>query len=278
MENIINQDLFKDYQTFIYPIIVCIFIIIFFYRRAKSNFSIIHRILLFILGREESKNSNNDLINDVLEIEKFNFYYNTNAYTLKQKKKFEKWIREYEIDYRLISKLGSSFNIEDLKISTNKIHSRCFFFVIIMLYGACLGGTISLLPNIVELATKDSALLKLNESKKWYWINNQEAEKFVFWSDKTVNISKEKCNKDNYNTDITESDIKIVCNILTTNEDNINKFIIQSIKEQQVLAYIILFSLLFFFIYFGLNIYKVGIIIDANEMIRKKMDNKKHKN
>ncbi|WP_277870330.1 DUF6216 family protein [Actinobacillus lignieresii] len=43
--------------------------------RAKSAFSITHRLLIFIIGKDKTNNEKGSLINDIIEIEKFNFYY-----------------------------------------------------------------------------------------------------------------------------------------------------------------------------------------------------------
>lgn len=107
---------YSDTIYYIFILIIILFIIFYYKYRAKSAFSIIHRLLIFIIGKDKSNNDKNSLINDIMEIEKFNFYYKTNAVSLRQIQKFEKWVRKYELDYRLLSKLKGEFDIEELNV------------------------------------------------------------------------------------------------------------------------------------------------------------------
>lgn len=269
MNNIINLDIIEHYSSITYlfiSIFIIILAILLFRKRSRSGFSIRHKILVFILGKEKSQISKNDLINEIFEIEKFNFHYNTNAYSLRHKENFENWIREYEIDYRLIQKLGNKFDITELKISQKPISKR-LLFPIIIIYSLFTTSILAFLPNIIELVHKDSALLKFTESKKWVWVNPKVSEELVFWINTPSKITIEMCQENNKQIDInlTHSEIQAICDIMI---DKKNKnFLSKTIKEQRFL-FIILFTLLLIIFYFvSCKIYKTFIIVDANKMI-----------
>ena len=89
MENIELLSFFDDYQIKLFVIVFFILLTVsgyFFYiTRAKSNFSILWRFILIVLGREKGNSKKNELIDEIIKIEKFNFYYNTNAISIRQK-------------------------------------------------------------------------------------------------------------------------------------------------------------------------------------------------
>ncbi|MDF5911358.1 DUF6216 family protein [Morganella morganii] len=68
--------------------ILCLSITIglFYYirKKSKSGFSVVRRIWRVCIGFNYK--DKNDFINDILEIEEFNYYYNTSAVSKRQKK------------------------------------------------------------------------------------------------------------------------------------------------------------------------------------------------
>lgn len=86
--------------------IIAILLLTFLYyvkRKAQSGFSIANRIFMLFLRNKERNTK--ELIDEIIDIERFNFYYNTQAISLRQATAFETWIRKYELDFRIISKL-----------------------------------------------------------------------------------------------------------------------------------------------------------------------------
>ncbi|WP_353428180.1 MULTISPECIES: DUF6216 family protein [Enterobacter] len=98
--------------------IIALLLLFFLYyvkHKAQSGFSIANRIfVLFIRNKERNRK---ELIDEIIDIEHFNFHYNTRATSLRQTTAFETWIRKYELDFRIISKLKHMLDIESLKIT-----------------------------------------------------------------------------------------------------------------------------------------------------------------
>ncbi|MEG5334493.1 DUF6216 family protein [Enterobacter ludwigii] len=99
-------------------LIIALLLLSFLYyvkRKAQSGFSIANRIFVLFLRNKERNTK--ELIDEIIDIERFNFYYNTRATSLRQTTAFETWIRKYELDFRIISKLKNKLDIEHLKIT-----------------------------------------------------------------------------------------------------------------------------------------------------------------
>ncbi|HHQ6578270.1 TPA: DUF6216 family protein [Serratia fonticola] len=105
-----------DNKFILFPSIFIFMILSLYYikRKAKSGFSIVNKFWAFWLGYK--KENKHDFINEIIEVEKFNYHYNTDAVSLKQKKKFEDWIKKYELNFRIIAKLKRNLIIDTLKI------------------------------------------------------------------------------------------------------------------------------------------------------------------
>jgi hypothetical protein len=143
--------------------------------KARSGFSVANRILVLCMG---SRKKNRSFFDDVMEIERFNFLYNTNALSISQIEKFESWIKKYELDFRVIPKLRKCFDIEKLKIKKFKSLTCVTLSVFsALLFLAVLGLSV--------VAIKPSALIKItNEDSNigWFWLNRHEAMEYNFWA------------------------------------------------------------------------------------------------
>lgn len=240
----------SEYLNIISTIIILIIILIspcYFIKRTGSSFSLLHKTSFLIL-KNFKKTLRNDLINEILEIERFNFLYHKNAISLEQKNKFENWIRKYSLDFRLITKVGKLLDMESLKL---KRYKKKHVLSIILLFSLFSLITLVSSPILISLINKDSVLLKF-ENSSWFWINQYEAKQYKFL-DQEKNIwviTPETCQK---NVIISEDILsqeyqKIICNAFTDQDDI--RYISKSIKDQKyssifltiLLLVIILFS------------------------------------
>lgn len=213
-------------------IIILIIILIspcYFIKRTGSSFSLLHKTSFLIL-KNFKKTLRNDLINEILEIERFNFLYHKNAISLEQKNKFENWIRKYSLDFRLITKVGKLLDMESLKL---KIHKKEYAvsIIIFLLFSLI---TLASSPILISLINKDSVLLKF-ENSSWFWINQYEAKQYKFL-DQEKNIwviTPETCQKNIViSEDILSQEYqKIICNAFTDQDDI--RYISKSIKNQK---------------------------------------------
>ena len=245
-------------------IIILIIILIspcYFIKRTGSSFSLLHKTSFLIL-KNFKKTLRNDLINEILEIERFNFLYHKNAISLEQKNKFENWIRKYSLDFRLITKVGKLLDMESLKLKSHK--KEYAISIIVFLLSSLI--TLASSPILISLINKDSLLLKF-ENSSWFWINQYEAKQYKFL-DQEKNIwviTPETCQKNIIiSEDILSQEYqKIICNAFTDQDDI--RYISKSIKNQKYSS-IFLTTLLLIIISFS---YKEMSKLDNNFKCRK---------
>lgn len=245
-------------------IIILIIILIspcYFIKRTGSSFSLLHKTSFLIL-KNFKKTLRNDLINEILEIERFNFLYHKNAISLEQKNKFENWIRKYSLDFRLITKVGKLLDMESLKLKSHK-KEYAVSIIVFLLFSLI---TLASSPILISLINKDSVLLKF-ENSSWFWIKQYEAKQYKFL-DQEKNIwviTPETCQKNIViSEDILSQEYqKIICNAFTVQDDI--RYISKSIKNQKYSS-IFLTTLLLIIISFS---YKEMSKLDNNFKCRK---------
>lgn len=267
---------FQKYSSVLYYIFTpaMILLIVMYYKfRAKSAFSITHRLLIFIIGKEKTNNDKNSLINDIIEIEKFNFYYKTNALSLRHKQEFERWVRKYELDYRLLSKLKEGFDIEKLSVrnvpSIRKLLGViiCFFIIFICF--------LSFLPILINLSIGNSALLEFKNNGEIYWVSHHEARKFsysdIFYTTKNRSneITFRYCEENKEEINISKNNLNVICSVFVNEEDKV--FLDEIIKEQHIFFRYLIFILTVALYVFINYIFRLTNARDAYNMIRRKV-------
>ncbi|WP_034949036.1 DUF6216 family protein [Erwinia oleae] len=178
-----------SFDTFISPLLslidnkLLLFIVVFiitvaslYYikHKAKSGFSISDRFWIFWTGHKRKEGS--DLIDDIIEIEKFNYHYNTNAVSKREKVQFENWVRKYELDFKLLSKLKGYFSIDILKVKKVKTRWSLAAFLLIFVPFFLLWGSLM-------VALKPAGLIKMKETS-WFWLNKNEAAEYNYFGGK----------------------------------------------------------------------------------------------
>ncbi|BDG85902.1 hypothetical protein TUM13189_34620 [Citrobacter koseri] len=165
------SDLLENKISFLIVfLVILISSLLYIKKRSGSGFSIANRFFIFWIGSKDKSES--ELIDEIIDIEKFNFQYNTRAVSKRQKINFETWIKKYELDFRMISKLKSNFDIEKLKIAKiNKIIPTVLFIAMFI-------------PFIIGfetfiIAVKPAGLININDTG-WFWFNKNEALQYKF--------------------------------------------------------------------------------------------------
>ncbi|QPB42545.1 DUF6216 family protein [Rodentibacter haemolyticus] len=264
---------YSDTIYYIFILIIILFIIFYYKYRAKSAFSIIHRLLIFIIGKDKSNNDKNSLINDIMEIEKFNFYYKTNAVSLRQIQKFEKWVRKYELDYRLLSKLKGEFDIEELNV--RNVPSKKKLLSIIIVFSITFLCFLSCLPILINLSIGNSALLEFKDSGETYWVSNYEARKFsysdIFYTSKNHNneITHRYCEENKKEINISENNLEVICSMFVNKEDK--EFLDKILKDQHIFFRYFIFILTIALYIFINYMFRLANILDAYNMIKRKV-------
>ncbi|MBM3072244.1 DUF6216 family protein [Lelliottia sp. RWM.1] len=238
-------------------------------RKAKSGFSISNKLFIFLIGYR--KKNNNDLIDEIIDIEKFNFHYNTNAISKRQINRFELWIRTYELDFRLISKLKGLLNIESLKIK--KVNNLYFTLVFVSIFVPFF----TLFPAI-NVALTPAFLIKL-ENTGWFWINKNQATEYVFTDKKKPwVINTTTCTANNSTTPtkniiklIDEKTFNLICKSFSNKEDQ--RYIERKIKEQQLFFYIVSIALILLVFILSKYLMTLFSAYEARKMILLKIKN-----
>lgn len=267
-------------------IFLCVFILGggFFWFRASSLFSVFYRFIIFLFGKNKL---NSSLINDIVEIEIFNFLYKKDAISLRQKDRFEKWVNDYELDFRLLTKVGKKLDIETLKL--RKLSSYKYVMSSLIMLSAFFVMICSL--GILSKVSKDSVLLSFDETKTIFYIDLKKnlAEGFSFFprANNTWLIKSSDCRKDNGKNEVkedyfkgnelaksnlTEDEFEGVCNLFNSGDES--NF--REIRLKQYRAFVILLILSFVVFLCSLkDIRDLSDYIECRIMIYKKLKAKR---
>ncbi|MFV9068129.1 DUF6216 family protein [Serratia fonticola] len=257
-----------DNKFILFPFIFIMMISSLYYikRKAKSGFSIVNRFWAFWLGYK--KESKHDFINEIIEIEKFNYHYNTDAVSIKQKKKFEDWIKKYELNFRIIAKLKRNLIIDTLKIKKIKkvIPTLTFLSLFLPLF---------LFFAALVVAIKPAGLINISNTG-WFWFNKKEAIEYNVLGGRGNSwvITPQECEK---KTDIViklpPQTIDIICESFNSQR---SLEYIDTLVAKQRWAFGI-FSVIFLFFVISLFTQTIYLLItyDARKMVFLKI--KKHR-
>jgi len=263
-------------NKYVFSVIIILSVVAFFFyikKKAKSGFSISNKIFIFLIGY--NKKNNTDLIDDIIDIEKFNFHYNTNAVSKRHISKFESWIRTYELDFRLISKLKDLLNIENLKIKkVSKLYFSLIFISIFVPF-------FTLFPT-VDVALTPAFLIKL-ENTGWFWINKHQATEYVFankrkpWVINTTTCAENKSNTPPKNIVklIDEKNFNLICKSFSNKEDQ--AYIERKIKEQQLFFCIFSIILTILILILFKHLMTLTSAYEARKMVLLKIKNFRNK-
>ncbi|QNS14637.1 DUF6216 family protein [Mannheimia bovis] len=261
----------EKYSHILYYAFIAVLILILYFvftYRAKSSFSLIHRLLILLIGNDKNYKKDNELINDIMEIERFNFYYKTNAICLRQKQEFESWVRKYELDYKLLSKLKNNFDIQELKVIN--VPSKNKFITLLIVYLLTLSLSLITMPFMINNTTGESLLIQLKSNQQYYWLKDDYVRKFNWKEIFSLSHSSEKythCQfiEENHSSD----DINTICKIILDKKNN--EYIKSSINTQQNLFIMIIVIIAVILFQWLSYIYSLGNRLDADRMIKKKI-------
>lgn len=186
-----------------------------------------------------------------------------NAISKRQKYKFESWVKIYELDFKVISKLRFCFSIEYLKVK--KIHILIPFSIFFLLI------IIAFFSTSTTIAVKPAGLIKFDDTG-WFWFNSHEAVEYNFIKNdaKDWHITKEQCDKDEFSVRFSKKSVDLVFD--TFNDKASIDYINNLIKKQRwFFGFISAFLSLVLFYLFS-KIITILISYDARKMIYLKMN------
>jgi hypothetical protein len=258
-----------------------VFFCVVFWFRTSSFFSLFYRGVIFFFGNRGAESS---LMNDIVEIEIFNFLYRKDAISLRQKDKFEEWVRNNELDFRLLTKVGRKFDIETLKLRKLSRYKYIKPVSIILLSSIVIMFSLSVLSKV-----RDDYILFDTETPRFYLdLKKKRAEGFSLFSNDAIwSIDTLICQKNStinefnvgelkkYGLDkdtLTEEGFKRICNLLNSN--NMLEW-----KEMSLMQGRMFFTILIiYFIIFLYGLKKINDIYDYEKcriMLYKKLKAKR---
>lgn len=256
----------NKFTLFIVVFIFSIASLFFIKYKAKSGFSLSDRFWVFWTGHKCENNS--DLLSEIIEIEKFNYHYNTYAISKKQTTQLASWIRRYELDFKLIAKLKRNLIIDTLKIKKiHKIFPFGIFFSLFIPLFAFFGAFV--------IAIKPAGLIKIDNTG-WFWFNENEAIEYSFLGrqENSWVIKKEQCTKKNeIKANLDDKTIETICD--SFNSQRVSNFIKSLIKKQRWFFGVSSGILLFIAGFLFRETISLLITYDARKMIYLKI--KKHR-
>lgn len=208
------SSLISENIKFIICLCIITFGLIFFIIRTNSFFSLLYRLVILLFGKPKS---NLDLINDIVEVERFNFLYKKDAVSIKQKEKFEKWIRDYELDFKLITSVGKYLDIDALRIKKTSKRKSLILYLVNTFF------LIILLPIFIfssAFLVGDFAMLSFKSNDKIFLMNTNEAKGFSLFDTENVWFVDSKiCENKTSVVNLSGEELSIVCDIFSDKDD-----------------------------------------------------------
>ncbi|MCH9270063.1 DUF6216 family protein [Pantoea ananatis] len=231
-------------------------------RKSKSGFSIANRVLIFLFGRNRKNQS--DLIDEIIEVEKFNFYFNSYAVSKRQKDNFESWVKKYELDFRIISKMKRNLDIDTLKIKKINKFFCCSLYLILFFI-------LFLFIQTSFIATKSYFLVNVNKTG-WFWMGEHEAMEFSYFDlkDNPWIIDEKLCmNKKGIRVDFSKDTVNVICNSFGKKEDI--DYIKRQVSHQKNFFWMLAGIDILFFIFLFKYAISTTLTYDARIMIYNKI-------
>lgn len=255
--------LYKEiYDKSLLMTLTMIFFLFYIRYKSRSGFSIANRVYMLFVRK---KSEGDELIDEIMDIERFNFYYNTRAISKRQIKKFELWVKLFELDFKMISNLKGNFNIELLKIrKINKIKiSICLLAPVVLFF---------LFFQSVIISIDNSWLIKINNSE-WFWLNANEAKEFSYFNyvDNPWEITKRACRSKKTTSTLNKHNTNLVCSFLLNIKDNERLSLNKEIKNQKTCFLFISIIVFAVFLFFLAELMDVVNTIDSRAMLYKKI-------
>ncbi|MGM0938628.1 MAG: DUF6216 family protein [Pseudomonadota bacterium] len=241
-------------------------------RRIGSVYSIYHRFWYFIFGTGQFNNSKiKDLVDDRIDIERFNMIFNIRAVTIEQIIRFKSWIDINEIDVAKITRASKYFDIQKLTIKPIKKYEIIFFLAIFV-------SMYYVLLMSVSLYFKNSVIYKFNESGYNILLSEKKAEPFFYFPMFTSkseywNLSKEKCTKINeiiLTENLTKERVDAICEEFLVTDFSTN--IGNEVRDFKLAISIVITLSLILIIFSWVFLYRYFCCLDAIKEIKNKCD------
>lgn len=233
--------------------------------KSKSGFFIDHYLWFWIIRHKTEQND--QLIKDILDIERFNYLFNASAISLNQIKRFELWVNKYELNFRYLKRLKDYFDIEKLKIRKISRGRIRWVGVFILMF-----WNIFAIFTPITLQSSTALLIKINDQSGWFWIKPDKAQEFTVLKDNPWKISKTQCINSEVKTgSLTVEGRNAICQLFKKIDQDDILTIQKKIKSQ--LQFCVFMDLIFFFmlIYYYRKLLKMVISVNVRRTLYKRL-------
>ncbi|MCW6030164.1 DUF6216 family protein [Pantoea sp. JK] len=227
---------------FIAAVIVLLFVFQYIRNKTNSSYGLLDKLWGLLIGGKSFKNNSIlEFHEEMQDIDRFNLIYNMKAKNTEEITKMKHWLKENNYDIRDLSKLGSFFDIGELKIKKpKKLGSFGIFLLLIAMIPV---GFLCFVPLV-----SFGAITKTSDSDTLMVINAEKAivlgEHFAIHKD---DCSFKKIEKDRLSTftKLSPNDIDDICEAFN---DEAFKRIVVSLKRIESIFSIFGFGIVYFFI------------------------------
>ncbi|WBF43349.1 DUF6216 family protein [Serratia rubidaea] len=270
-----------DYETWVRLLVFIALLLIvafYFYLRAGSSYSLLHRTWSLLVGRKKfSTPELNEFMTERLDVDKFNAIFNTQVTSVNQAVNFKNWLKKYNINIRLISRIKGWFDFEHQRVILPNGWMTLAYAILAI-------ASILLAMKCIIIGSSSSALIKVKNQpdEPWFWINSQKAHNYtkyygLFYNEErdSWQLTAAQCaapqvdyEKIVPNSGLSTESIKIICGLLNAKDSK--NHVGKIVKEQKAFIYMFIILLL---ILAGLilSIHRRMQAIDTNVKIAKKI-------
>lgn len=270
-----------NYDTWIRLLVLISLLLIvafYFYLRAGSSYSLLHRTWSLLVGRKKfSTPELDEFMTERLDVDKFNAIFNTQTTSINQAINLKNWLKKYNIDIRTISRIKGWFDFEHQRVILPNGWMTLVFTLLSI-------ASFLLAMQFIIIGTSPSALIKIKNQpdEPWFWINSQKAHNYtqyygIFYNEErdSWKITAAQCaapqvdyKKIVPNSGLSAESIKIICGLLNAKDSE--NYVGKIIKEQKAFIYMFIILCLIF-ARLILSIHRRIQAIDTNVKIAKKI-------
>lgn len=270
-----------NYDTWIRLLVLISLLLIvafYFYLRAGSSYSLLHRTWSLLVGRKKfSTPELDEFMTERLDVDKFNAIFNTQTTSINQAINLKNWLKKYNIDIRAISRIKGWFDFEHQRVILPNGWMTLVFTLLSI-------ASFLLAMQFIIIGTSPSALIKIKNQphEPWFWINSQKAHNYtqyygIFYNEErdSWKITAAQCaapqvdyKKIAPNSGLSAESIKIICGLLNAKDSE--NYVGKIIKEQKAFIYMFIILCLIF-ARLILSIHRRIQAIDTNVKIAKKI-------
>jgi len=231
-------------------ILIIAFIVgaVYFHRRAGTSYGLLSRLYALLIGGSDfHHDSLIEFWKERRDVERFNALFNIKAKSATDIERFNRWIKDYDLDVSTFTKLKSWFDLERRKV--RKVKKWQYISPLVLVLVAYFATVFT-----AGIGFADAALIKLGGEDQWIWLNHKKASSFNYnpFRDSANDwyLTKSACEKADFDsqavadsTGLKQQSISAICNSFDNADDA--KHIDDVILDQKIFLLIAVIPFLF---------------------------------